>query len=163
MTSCLLILFFMFRAWLIWMSRPSDELRAMRNIIKKINLYHINVDGIYPETLINILNFNDKKGTKFYYVSGLTTNDPPRTPIIIKRNDYFPSRGWILTKEIKDCRLTQIQQKYEQHDFNSEKRIEIINEPWKLVENDFETIEEYMMFTNRLRLIETYIIFNFRE
>ena len=91
----------------------------------------------------DIYYFNCLKG--YYYIGGISTNDPVNTPIVIRQNDFFPSRSWVLTISGDS---------YFFYEFNRNQRRELFNEPWKLVEDDFQTLNDYMAFTNRLQLFK---------
>ena len=144
-----LLLFF--KTWFIvwdWMTKPSNEIGSLRG---KINLT-IDINGYYPQTpeifnsilnekFRNIVNKNYLDG--YYYVGGLNTNDSPYMPIIIKKDEKFLFRGWFLMISRASISLSGL---------NKQHRKELFTEPWKLVENDFDTLDEYMAFTNRLRL-----------
>ena len=118
----------------------------------------ITEDGAYPLNLEPVAQsfYKVNPGTSLkewnglYYVSGLRTNDPPRTPMVIRS-----SRGLAdgLVLHIGECELRYGRVCY-LSDYDSEKRKFLLTEPWKLVRDEFEDVREYEAFTNRLKLIK---------
>jgi len=112
--------------------------------------------GNYPKSL-NILaqelvaenrlmNFRGWNG--LYYVSGLSTNDPPNMPLIIKSHKKYRTRGaddiFTVGGDIENV------SDYTESEWNL-----LLTQPWELVRDEFKDVHEYESFTNRLALIKT--------
>ena len=137
--------FIVLYSYVNWINEPMDKLNVSRASL----LDSIDSEGNFPKTPED-LDALDNTSIKlidylkeFYYIGGLSTNDPYNTPIILKQFHWHPLRGGMITINNNTYSYTQIKRK--QWD-------ELIKEPWKLLENGYATPEEYMSFTNRLRL-----------
>ena len=91
--------------------------------------------GYYPVNLEILSCWNN-----FYYVSGLKKNDPQKTPIILYYNTNWPSNGRMLLLNKKIIKF---------------KNKQLLSQPWAHVRNEFKNEDEYIAFTNRLKIIKS--------
>ena len=127
-------------AWGINHILRSEHLNMIKNGAFPLDLSLV-VQEIYERNP----NVSFKNWNGLYYVSGLKTNDPPMTPIVILSSNKTP-HGRVLYINGRNHILSH---------FDSETRKVLVAEPWKLVRDEFTDEEEYKAFTNRLKLIKT--------
>jgi len=148
-TKMIVFIWFLLFVFVLWNEWFTSDYRLMRGNLKDI----IDADGNYAQTPENyaqkifttdtFLNEKINPLIGYYYIGGLSTNDLFIAPIIMKYKSWLPYKGWILNIGGGVTWLCNIDKK---------RRKELLKEPWKFIEDKFQSPEEYMSFTNRLRL-----------